>query len=140
LCGVLVDGRPTDPSCLNCVRLSSSSRQWYVLQNEDTSHDGPRNFGIHSGNASISDAARVIAALDLLITIDSMPAHLAGALGTPVSTLLVAGADWRWMKDREDSPWIRRSGCSGKRNLVNGLRIARGRSALEKYLARRRPR
>jgi ADP-heptose:LPS heptosyltransferase len=43
--------------------------------------------------------------LDLLISIDSMPVHLAGALGVPVWTLLQAEADWRWMNDRTDSPW-----------------------------------
>jgi hypothetical protein len=34
-----------------------------------------------------------------------MPAHLAGALGVPVWTLLCAEADWRWLEKREDSPW-----------------------------------
>jgi ADP-heptose:LPS heptosyltransferase len=43
--------------------------------------------------------------LDLVISIDSMPAHLAGALGVPVWTLLHADPDWRWMLDRDDSPW-----------------------------------
>jgi hypothetical protein len=40
-----------------------------------------------------------------VITVDSMPAHLAGALGVPVWTLLIHAADWRWMEGREDSPW-----------------------------------
>ena len=40
-----------------------------------------------------------------MISVDSMPAHLAGALGVPVWNLLQAKADWRWMNDREDSPW-----------------------------------
>ena len=43
--------------------------------------------------------------MDLLITIDSMSAHLAGALGVPVWTLLSNDSDWRWMEDRTDSPW-----------------------------------
>ena len=43
--------------------------------------------------------------LDLIITVDSMTAHLAGALGRPVWTLLKQDADWRWMDDRDDSPW-----------------------------------
>ncbi len=43
--------------------------------------------------------------LDLFITVDSMPAHLAGALGVPVWTLLHAEAACRWMEEREDSPW-----------------------------------
>ena len=44
-------------------------------------------------------------ALDLVISIDSLPAHLAGALGVPVWTLLQAEADWRWLEEREDCPW-----------------------------------
>ena len=49
--------------------------------------------------------AALLRALDLLIAVDTMPAHLAGALGLPVWLLLHADADWRWMKEREDSPW-----------------------------------
>jgi ADP-heptose:LPS heptosyltransferase len=44
-------------------------------------------------------------ALDLVISVDSMTAHLAGALGVSVWSLLHAEADWRWMDEREDSPW-----------------------------------
>jgi ADP-heptose:LPS heptosyltransferase len=43
--------------------------------------------------------------LDLVITVDTVTAHLAGALGRPVWTLLPHEADWRWMIDRDDSPW-----------------------------------
>jgi hypothetical protein len=49
--------------------------------------------------------ARLMRGLDLVITVDTMTAHLAGALGVPVWTLLRADADWRWMEDRDDSPW-----------------------------------
>jgi ADP-heptose:LPS heptosyltransferase len=49
--------------------------------------------------------AALMRALDLLISVDTMPAHLAGALGVPVWLLLHGDADWRWMKDRDDSPW-----------------------------------
>jgi hypothetical protein len=49
-------------------------------------------------------AAR-IRALDLVISVDTMVAHLAGALGVRTWTLLKADADWRWMDDRSDSPW-----------------------------------
>ena len=52
----------------------------------------------------IAEAA-LIRALDLMISIDSLPAHLAGALGVPVWTLLHTEADWRWMEKRADSPW-----------------------------------
>jgi hypothetical protein len=43
--------------------------------------------------------------LDLVVTVDTMTAHLAGALAVPTWTLLMAEADWRWMSDRDDSPW-----------------------------------
>ncbi len=49
-------------------------------------------------------AARV-AACDLVVTVDTMIAHLAGALGRPVWLLLHHVADWRWMDARHDSPW-----------------------------------
>jgi len=54
---------------------------------------------------SIDETAAAIADLDLVITVDTMVAHLAGALGVPVWVMLHAAADWRWLLDREDSPW-----------------------------------
>jgi hypothetical protein len=58
-----------------------------------------------SGRDDVLEAARVVRALDLVITVDSMPAHLAGSLGVPVWTLLPHAADWRWMEGRDTSPW-----------------------------------
>jgi len=52
-----------------------------------------------------ADTAAILQQLDLLISVDSAPAHLAGALGRPVWTLLPYVADWRWQIDREDTPW-----------------------------------
>ncbi len=49
--------------------------------------------------------AAIIMQLDLVITVDTSIAHLAGALGKPVWLLLPFAPDWRWMMDREDSPW-----------------------------------
>ena len=46
-----------------------------------------------------------VRALDLVVTVDTLMAHLAGALGARTWTLLRADADWRWMADRDDSPW-----------------------------------
>ena len=52
------------------------------------------------------DAARRIAGLDRVITVDTAMAHLAGALGVPCRVMLPAYAtDWRWLRDRSDSPW-----------------------------------
>jgi hypothetical protein len=54
---------------------------------------------------NLCELARRMATLDLVISVDTMVAHLAGAMGLPVWTLLPAHCDWRWMHDREDSPW-----------------------------------
>lgn len=55
--------------------------------------------------SSIEGTALAIRELDLVISVDTMVAHLAGALGKPVWTMLPFQADWRWMLDRQDSPW-----------------------------------
>ncbi len=47
----------------------------------------------------------MLRALDLLVTVDTLSAHLAGALGVPVWTLLPARPDWRWMGNGERTPW-----------------------------------
>ena len=52
-----------------------------------------------------SETAAALAALDLLISVDTAPAHLAGALGRPAWLLITRQADWRWMREREDTPW-----------------------------------
>ena len=54
---------------------------------------------------SFADTAAAIAALDLVITIDTAVCHLAGAIGAPVWTLLPGACDWRWMLERSDNPW-----------------------------------
>ncbi|HMF74748.1 MAG TPA: hypothetical protein VK604_03705 [Bryobacteraceae bacterium] len=53
----------------------------------------------------VRDVGALIVNLDLVITVDTMTAHLAGALGRPVWILLPFPADWRWMLARRDSPW-----------------------------------
>lgn len=55
--------------------------------------------------ADFMTTARVIAGLDLVITVDTAVAHLAGALGRPVWLLLSRDGEWRWLLERADSPW-----------------------------------
>lgn len=52
-----------------------------------------------------ADTAAMLAHMDLVITVDTALAHLAGALGRPVWTMLPFGADYRWMTDGDRSPW-----------------------------------
>jgi len=52
-----------------------------------------------------ADTAAMIANLDLVISVDTSVAHLAGAMGRPVWVLLPTNPDWRWMLEREHSPW-----------------------------------
>lgn len=54
---------------------------------------------------SFADTAALLQALDLVITVDTSVAHLAGALGRPVWILLPYAPDWRWILERDDSPW-----------------------------------
>jgi tetratricopeptide (TPR) repeat protein len=83
-------------------------------------HTGPdqQDFG---------DAAALIAEMDLVLSIDSAVAHLAGALGKPVWLLLSFAADWRWLREREDSVWypghrLFRAAQSGPRGTDELLR------------------
>lgn len=52
-----------------------------------------------------ADTAAIVANLDLVISVDTSVAHLAGAMGKPLWVLVNKGCDWRWFLEREDSPW-----------------------------------
>jgi Glycosyltransferase family 9 (heptosyltransferase) len=78
---------------------------WYILQRGPGLTEWCAGFGILPGASNLREEARLIRALDLVISVDTMPAHLAGALGVPAWTLLPTQADWRWLEDRDDSPW-----------------------------------
>ncbi|HEX8904408.1 MAG TPA: hypothetical protein VF771_06170 [Longimicrobiaceae bacterium] len=77
----------------------------HVLQRGEGLAEMDEGFGTVSGSDDVTECARVMRALDLVISVDSMPAHLAGALGICAWTLLHSDGDWRWMTGREDSPW-----------------------------------
>jgi len=73
------------------------------------------------GTASAGDS------LDLIVSVDTMVTHLAGALGKSTYLLLHADADWRWFRNREDSPWyptmriLRQSEAGNWRPVVKKL-------------------
>jgi len=56
-------------------------------------------------NGRFMDTAGLIRNLNLVITVDTSIGHLASALGTPTWVMLPNPADWRWMTNRDDSPW-----------------------------------
>ncbi|HEY1943932.1 MAG TPA: DUF6165 family protein [Roseiarcus sp.] len=58
-----------------------------------------------AGPDAFIDTAAAMTHLDLIVTCDTSTAHLAGALGRPVWVALKKNAEWRWLRDRDDSPW-----------------------------------
>ena len=87
---------------------------------------------------SYADTAALIANLDLVISVDTSVAHLAGALAKPVWILLPFIPDWRWLLDRDDSPWyptarlFRQDETRGWDSVM-----ARVHAALDNHLRRR---
>ncbi|MEO1520973.1 MAG: tetratricopeptide repeat protein [Cyanobacteria bacterium J06633_2] len=69
----------------------------------DSSDAAMTNLSAHLDD--MADTAAAIAQLDVVITVDTSVAHLAGALGKPVWIVLGFAYDWRWLSDRSDSPW-----------------------------------
>ncbi len=76
--------------------------RFYSLQ-KDLPLAGAVSLGLEF--TDFADTAAAIANLDLVISVDTSVAHLAGAMNKPVWTLLPFNPDWRWMLDRPDTPW-----------------------------------
>jgi tetratricopeptide (TPR) repeat protein len=83
----------------------------YLLQNQLLDDDRavletqPAIINVGQQLADFSATAAVVANMDLIISVDTSIAHLAGALGKPVWVILPWAADWRWLRERQDSPW-----------------------------------
>lgn len=91
--------------------LDSSDCRFFALQKELRPGDAER-LAAHPNLVSLgdrledfTDTAAIISELDLVVTVDTSIAHLAGALGKPVWILVAFAADWRWLHGRDDSPW-----------------------------------
>ena len=84
---------------------------WYSLQQGGAAGqvkhppEGMRLFDYTEEIRDLMEMAALIENLDLVISVDTSAAHLAGALGKPVWTILPFSPEWRWMLEREDSPW-----------------------------------
>jgi tetratricopeptide (TPR) repeat protein len=84
-----------------------------------------------------ADTAAIVANLDLVISIDTSVAHLAGAMGKPVWVILSKSADWRWLLDREDSPWYPSSHLYRQSTLGNWQDVVtRVERELREFVAR----
>ncbi len=86
--------------------LAVQGISFYSLQQGASAEDAALPFaGLLPVNADFVETAAAVAHLDLVVSVDTSVAHLAGALGRPIWILLPHVADWRWLTDREDSPW-----------------------------------
>lgn len=101
-------------SCLLSLAQQDIPLHLYSLQKKDGADEAktiPSDlltvFGddFDESAGSFMDTAALMMSLDLIITIDSAVAHLAGALGRPVWLLLPYSSDWRWIKGKQTSPW-----------------------------------
>lgn len=84
---------------------------WHIIQRDirDADRQPMDAFPLLSDHSAaltdFSQTAGLIACLDMVISVDTSVAHLAGALNVPVWLMLAHAADWRWMQDRDNSPW-----------------------------------
>jgi hypothetical protein len=81
--------------------------EFHVLQTEIRGADAAVLRGHVHADAlhDFADTAALLSLMDLVITVDTSVAHLAGAMGKPVWILLQYNADFRWLQQREDTPW-----------------------------------
>jgi ADP-heptose:LPS heptosyltransferase len=92
------------------LRLADADADFFSLQKDPRPEDQAllQRAGVIDLTDALDDfgdTAALAACLDLVISVDTGVAHLAGALGRPTWTLLAYVPDYRWLLDREDSPW-----------------------------------
>ena len=90
-------------SALRNVTLYSLQKEPTPLETKGLMTSSTVDLSPHLGD--LSDTAAAIAQLDLVVTVDTAVAHLAGALGRPVWILLPHVPDWRWLKSGRHTPW-----------------------------------
>jgi len=104
---VQLRGRSFDPMLLLPIAKLPGVRLINLQHGEEPPGDLPMVTlpGLGPQEMRLEDVAAVMQHLDLVITCDTSIAHLEGALGVPAWVALRHSSDWRWMMDREDSPW-----------------------------------
>ena len=107
------------------LALPGPDADWVCLQKEISEKDisllqqDGRIVFFGDDLRDFSDTAALLDLMDLVITIDTSIAHLAGAMGKPVWVLLPYSADWRWLLDRTDTPWYPSARLVRQRELGN---------------------
>ena len=84
---------------LHCLQFGDDAEQVAPWRHREEIHEW------HNRLTDFSDTAHVVRQLDLVISVDTAVAHLAGALNKPTWLLLPQNADFRWLRQRSDSPW-----------------------------------
>jgi hypothetical protein len=111
-------GRPTHPNDANrslslgeLAPLAQAGVSFVAVQKgpaaaqADSPPDGMSLLSLSNEIADFEDTAAILSIADLLISVDSSPVHLAGAMGRPVWVMLPKVPDWRWLLERTDTPW-----------------------------------
>lgn len=111
-------GRPTHPNDHNrsltldaLAPLGRTGAQFIAIQKGPaaaqalTPPQGMKILALDEEIKDFEDTAAILSLVDLLISVDSSPVHLAGAMGRPVWVMLPFVPDWRWLLAREDTPW-----------------------------------
>jgi hypothetical protein len=111
-------GRPTHPNdahrsvdLASLAPLAAAGGSFVSIQKGPAAaqaHTPPAGMALTSLSdeiADFDDTAAIFCVADLLISVDSAPTHLAGALGRPAWVMLPFLPDWRWLRERDDTPW-----------------------------------
>jgi tetratricopeptide (TPR) repeat protein len=107
----LLNNPTRDMPLQSLLPLLTYDAEWFSLQQSISPADAailaqlPQVRCVGDDLADFADTAGLVQQLDLLVSIDSSVAHLAGALGKPVWLMLRKAGEWRWLHDRSDSPW-----------------------------------
>jgi tetratricopeptide (TPR) repeat protein len=147
--GIAWAGRPTHPNDRQrSIHLETLEPLWsvsgcsyYSLQKGDGPGKSPgmKPIDLTVALDDFAETAALIANLDLVISIDSAVAHLAGALGRPTWVMLPFAPDWRWLLEREDSPWYPTMRLFRQKKLDDWTDpIARVKAALENLASQKR--
>ncbi len=104
------DRRRSCPLAAIAPLLEMSGVAWFSLQKDDGEDQiaavpAAHRLVLLDARRDFERKAALIAALDLVVSVDTSTAHLAGALARPLWVLLPFAPDWRWQLDRADSPW-----------------------------------